>query len=99
MISKTDILTYLSTQKEELFKEYQLEKLALFGSFARGEETEGSDIDILVEFQPNTQQLSEKKMALKTIIKNRFNREVDICREKYIKPYFKPQILQSAIYV
>ncbi len=99
MISKTDILTYLSSRKEELFKEYQLEKLGLFGSFATGEETERSDIDILVEFQPNTPQLAEKKMALKTIIKNRFNREVDVCREKYIKPYFKTQILQSAIYV
>ena len=99
MISKTDILTYLSSRKEELFKEYQLEKLGLFGSFATGKETERSDIDILVEFQPNTPQLAEKKMALKTIIKNRFNREVDVCREKYIKPYFKTQILQSAIYV
>jgi len=33
------------------------------------------------------------------MVRKRFNRDVDLCREKYIKPYFRSQILQSAIYV
>jgi len=99
MIDQTEILLFLKEKKEDLFSEYQLVKIGLFGSFARNEGTENSDIDLIVEFKPNTENLSEKKSKLKVLFKNQFDREVDICREKYIKPYFKAQILKSAIYV
>ena len=58
-----------------------------------------SDIDIIVEFLPNTENLSDMKASLKEAIKNAFDRDVDICREKYLKPYYRNQILKSAIYV
>ena len=41
----------LKKQEETIKKKYSVEKIGVFGSFARGEETEGSDIDFLVEFQ------------------------------------------------
>jgi predicted nucleotidyltransferase len=99
MLSKEDILSFLEEKKEELFSEYQLIKIGLFGSFAKDEGTGDSDIDLIVEFQPNTENLAEKKSRIKALVRKQFNREVDLCREKYIKPYFKSQILQSAIYV
>jgi predicted nucleotidyltransferase len=99
MLSKEDILSFLEEKKEELFSEYQLIKIGLFGSFAKDEGTGDSDIDLIVEFQPNTENLAEKKYRIKALVRKQFNREVDLCREKYIKPYFKSQILQSAIYV
>ena len=99
MIKKEDILAFLSANKKELLTEYQLVKIGLFGSFARDENSENSDIDLIVEFKPNTPNLSEKKAKIKALVKQQFNQEVDLCREKYIKPYFKSQILQSAIYV
>lgn len=99
MVKRDDILSFLEEKKHELFSEYQLIKIGLFGSFARNEGTENSDIDLIVEFQPNTENLSEKKSRIKELVSKQFNREVDLCREKYIKPYFKSQILQSAIYV
>ncbi len=99
MIKRDEILSFLRERKDELFSEYQLVKIGLFGSFARNEGTEDSDIDLIVEFQPNTENLSDKKSKIKSLVAKRFDREVDLCREKYIKPYFKSQILQSAIYV
>ncbi len=99
MIKREDILNFLKEKKEDFFLEYHLVKLGLFGSFARNEGTENSDIDLIVEFEPNTENLSEIKSEIKSTLKKQFNREVDVCREKYIKPYFKSQILQSAIYV
>jgi len=99
MIKRDEILTFLRERKDELFSDYQLIKIGLFGSFARDEGTEDSDIDLIVEFEPNTENLSEKKSKIKLLVAKRFDREVDLCREKYIKPYFKSQILQSAIYV
>ncbi|QQS28917.1 MAG: nucleotidyltransferase domain-containing protein [Sphingobacteriales bacterium] len=99
MIKRDEILSFLKENKELLFSECQLVKIGLFGSFSRNEGTEDSDIDLIIEFQPNTQNLSEKKSKIKSMVSKKFDREVDLCREKYIKPYFKNQILQSAIYV
>ncbi|MEM9834735.1 MAG: nucleotidyltransferase domain-containing protein [Bacteroidota bacterium] len=99
MTSKEQILSFLQEKKSEFFSDYQLIKLVLLGSFARDEETEESDIDLIVEFEPNTENLSEKKHHIKSLVEKRFNCNVDICREKYIKSYFKSYILQSAVYV
>lgn len=99
MISKEDILAFLREKKEELFSDYHVTKLGLFGSFAKNENNDESDIDLLIEFEPNTENLTEKKSKIKDLVQSQFGLKVDLCREKYIKPYFKSQILQSAIYV
>lgn len=62
MITRSEILSFLNENKAVLFDECQLISLGLFGSFSRNEGTENSDIDLIVEFQPNTQNLSEKKI-------------------------------------
>lgn len=98
-ITKSDILSFLTKRKLEFENKYRVSKIGLFGSYARGEETENSDIDIILEFFPSTENLTEIKSALQNIIGQQFGKEVDICREKYIKPYYRKQILQSAIYV
>ena len=99
MLTKEEILSYLAEQKAMLESEFQVTKVGLFGSFARDEQREDSDIDILIEFAPQTEELSDKKARIRLKMKDRFKREVDLCREKYIKPYFKAQVLKSAIYV
>lgn len=99
MIKSKQILRYLSENKERLFNELQLKRIGIFGSTARGEQHEHSDIDLIVEFNENTADLFSKKNKLKEEIETRFNVPVDICREKYIKPYFKKQILAETIYV
>jgi predicted nucleotidyltransferase len=98
-ITKSDILTFLSREKKELEKKYRVSKIGIFGPYARGEETDDSDIDIILEFLPQTENLTEIKSSLKELIMREFGKEVDICREKYLKPYYRKQILQSAIYV
>ena len=99
MLDKTIILNYLQIHKLEFEREFGITKLGLFGSFARNEASEASDIDIMVEFEANTSDLYDKKESLRTILQNEFNRNVDLCREKYIKPYFRAQILNSTVYV
>jgi len=99
VLEREEILSFLKEKKSELFSDYQLTKIGLFGSFANGNQTENSDIDLIVEFQPNIKNLTQKKSKIKDLVRNRFNKEVDLCREKYIKPYFKVQILESVIYV
>lgn len=99
MVSSEVILNYLSQNKERFIKEYNLKKIGIFGSYARNENNENSDIDVIVEFQDNTTDLSEKKYGIRKELQSKFKIPVDICREKYIKPIFKQQIISEAIYV
>ena len=73
-------------------------EIGLFGSFARNEQTEKSDIDILVVFDPNTPHLYEVEQELKKYLEKQFNRKIDICAKKWIKPIFKPIVLKDALY-
>jgi uncharacterized protein len=96
-MNREDILTFLSVQKLALKTEMGISKLGLFGSLARNEEPH--DIDIIVEFEPGTQNLFEKKFKLKQIIESKFNFPADICREKFIKPNVRELIMRDAIFV
>lgn len=77
MTTKEEILLFLKENKWLFFSEYQLVKLGLFGSFSRNEGTEYSDIDLIVEFEPNTQNLSEKKSKIKNIVAKKFDMKVN----------------------
>jgi len=90
---------FLKEHKSTLKKEYNLSKIGLFGSFARDEQTEKSDIDIILEFESKTSNIYDKKIKLEQFLISRFNRNVDLCREKYIKPHIKEYVLKEAIYV
>ena len=98
MTTSNQILNYLTTNKERHRQKYHLVRIGLFGSFARGEEKPNSDIDLLVEFEDNTKGLTDIKQELKAEIQTIFNKPVDICREKYIKPFLKKQILAEVQY-
>jgi len=99
MISANHIIDYLTTNKLRFQKEYHLTRIGIFGSIARGEQTALSDIDLIVEFEENTDDLFSLKEKLKSEMESIFHLPVDICREKYIKPVFKAQILSEARYV
>ena len=51
MKRQEDILKILTEQKQYLVQNFGVEEIALFGSYARGEENEESDINILVQFK------------------------------------------------
>jgi len=99
MTERKQIIQYLSSNKQDITRKYRLKKIGIFGSYARNEQTAESDLDLLVEFEDNTPDLSEKKERLRTEIQAIFHIPVDICREKYIKAPFREQILADALYV
>ena len=99
MVEQSQILHYLSENKQNISRKYRLKKLGILGSYARGEQTPESDLDLLVEFEDNTLDLTDKKNSLREEMQSVFNIQVDICREKYIKSVFRKQILSDAIYV
>ena len=99
MNTKEEILLFLKSNKLFLTKKFHLTKIGLFGSFARGDQKPSSDIDLLIERAPGANNIFDSDWELKELLKKQFNRDVDICTEKYIKSYFRPYILKDAIYV
>jgi predicted nucleotidyltransferase len=82
-----------------MFRErFHIDSIGLFGSYARGDQKEQSDIDLLVEFEENTEDLYELKSQIKDLFNDRFGIEIDICREKYIKLWIKKRILNETVY-
>jgi uncharacterized protein len=98
MITSDQILNYLSANKLRFQKDYHLVSIGIFGSVARDNMSANSDIDVIIEFEENTSDLHDLKQKLKTEIQGVFDRPVDICREKYIKPIFKEIILADVKY-
>ena len=97
-MNKGIILNFIKTNSNHLYSNYNISKIGLIGSFARNEQNENSDIDFLIEFKSGTQDIFNLKLALKKYLKTNLNREIDICREKYLKPYIKDYILDEVIY-
>lgn len=96
---RDDILRFLKENKPYMRDAYRVTRIGLFGSFARNAPTEKSDIDLIVEFEDNTPNLYDLKNDLRRYIREHLDRDVDICREKYIKPYARETIMREAIYV
>ena len=99
MLTQENILNFLSENKLFLREQFHVVKIGIFGSFARNEQNPDSDIDILIEMENNVSNIYDLKWNLREFLKNQFQRDVDICNSKHIKPYAKDYILKDAIYV
>ena len=83
---------------EDVIKQrYYVKKIGIFGSFARGEETEGSDIDVLVDLKDGYETF-DNFMDLKYFLEDLFNRKVDLVTIDALRPQLKDDILQEVIY-
>jgi len=99
MKTRDQILNFLAQNKNLLRGKYHIVRIGLFGSYARGDQNPDSDIDLLVEFEENTQDLFELMQQLKSFFHSNLGIETDICREKYIKQRIKNAILKETVYV
>jgi len=92
-----EIQKILADHKKELYEKYKIKEIGIFGSFVRGEEKEGSDIDILVEFEevPGLIKFIEIEEYLSKIL----GRKVDLVRKPAIRRELKSKILKEVVYV
>ncbi len=97
--NREEILSYITSRRDRLQSKYHIRKIALIGSFARNEQTIGSDIDLLIDLEEDTPNIYDLKRTLRKELEEQFGRKVEIASERYLKPYYRDQILQEAIYV
>ncbi|MBI5221031.1 MAG: nucleotidyltransferase family protein [Candidatus Liptonbacteria bacterium] len=87
----------LRDNMEVLTKNHRVKKLGVFGSVARGDETDMSDLDVLVEFSEPTSLF--RFLDLESYLKSILGREIDLVTAGGIKPAIKEDILREVIYV
>ncbi|MCU1246270.1 MAG: putative nucleotidyltransferase [Acidobacteria bacterium] len=92
-MTREEILDTLAAQKKRL-GQLRVRELSLFGSYARNEATEGSDLDFLVVFSEKS---FDRYMDLKEFLESLFQRPVDLVLESALKPRLRERILGEAI--
>lgn len=96
-MTKEEILIFLQDKKEFLAKNYGVISIGLFGSYARDEARDNSDIDIAVELK------SENKFMnffnLKYFLEEHLSKQIDIGIESALKPIAKKYVQRDIIYV
>lgn len=96
MYNTSQIINILKNQKRELEKKYPISELALFGSYARGDNNEKSDIDILVDFNGR---IGIEFISLAHDLEDIFKTKVDLVSRKGIKPRYLPFVEKDLIHV
>jgi uncharacterized protein len=84
-----EILTTLREQHAILSGHYPIQRLALFGSWARGDAREDSDVDILVEVDPS---IGLRFVDLGDQLEEALGRRVDLVSRRAIKPSYWKRI-------
>ena len=96
-MNRTEVIKKLALFKDEL-KQFSVKDLYLFGSYAREEADEQSDLDILVEFEPGAQIGLFEFARLRRRLCELLGREVDLVTRDATRPEMKDQILREAVH-
>jgi len=99
MNTKEEILDFLTQNRKLLTTKYHISKIGLFGSFSRDEQNNSSDVDLLIELDKNSTNIYDLKLSINKFLSDAFDRDVDLAREKYLKPYAREQILKETLFV
>jgi uncharacterized protein len=98
MTTKDFIISTIKTNRQAL-KRLGIQKVGLFGSYSRDEQSVKSDIDILIDFIPEMENF-DNYMAVCDIIEDLFeNENVEIVTENGLRPYIGPKILNEVVSV
>lgn len=96
-MNRQAILERLHAEAPGLKRKYGVKSLAVFGSMARGDDHEGSDVDILVTFEgPAT---FDDFMGLKLDLEDLFGRKVDLGTPNTLRPGMRARVEKDLIHV
>ena len=91
------IIMKLRENKHLIEEKYKVKTLGVFGSYVRGEQKKGSDLDILVEFQQPVGLF--EFMELEEFLEKNTGVKIDLVSKKALKPRIGKHILEEVINV
>ena len=95
--NKSDVVTRLREHQSGM-AEFGVRTIGIFGSFARDEATVDSDVDVLVEFEPE-QKTFDNFMNLSFFLEDILQRRVELVTTSSLSSHIGPRILASVEYV
>lgn len=95
-MTREQILDFLRQHKQEMRNNFGVTKIGLFGSYARGDAREDSDIDVAIEL---TTYSADGYFGVLHLLEDSFQKRVDLGIESNFKPLLKPYIMKDIIYV
>lgn len=96
MLSLEQTLDFLE-ENSEIIESFGVDRIGVFGSVSREEETESSDVDFLVEFRQGKKSY-RNFIELKRFLEDELGTEVDLVTRSSIKPSMKERILEEVKY-
>ncbi|MCL4863886.1 MAG: nucleotidyltransferase family protein [Caldilineaceae bacterium] len=91
------LLVLLGKLKPELSARYRVREIGLFGSFVRAQQSEASDIDILVDFDENADLFDLVGLAL--FLEEQLQRKVDVVSKSALREELRESVLQEVVLV
>lgn len=98
MVSSKDDINRVIADNQAQLKSLGAKSFGLFGSFARNEANEYSDIDMIVEFREG-QKNYDNFIELAYLLENLMGRKVELVTTNSLSKYIKPHIEKEVIYV
>jgi len=96
-MKKQDILNYLKSNQEYYYDQFGVKFIGLFGSFARDEANDDSDIDILYKIEKDKKLSMFKYLKLTKQLEDYFQKKIDLVRDETLKPQIKSYIQKQYI--
>ena len=95
---KNAVVKKLAAAAPAIRRQFGVTRIGLFGSFARGEQTQNSDVDVLVGFAPGYATL-HNFIGLSDYLELLFKRNVDLLTEASLSDLIRPYIEKDVIWV
>jgi uncharacterized protein len=89
----------LGEHKEELKERYKVKETGIFGSYLRGEQKSGSDLDVLVEFANDANVGLLEFINLENYLSKLLGVKVDLVMKSVLKPRIGKHILKEVVYL
>jgi predicted nucleotidyltransferase len=97
MLTKDNILNALRTNRRKLRK-FGIRDVGLFGSHINNEQSSESDIDLLIDFEPEKENF-DNFMAVYDLFEHIFkNEKIEVVTKNGLSPYIGPKILYEVQY-
>ena len=96
---KKEILNYLKSNSDYFYKRYSVEFIGVFGSVARDEANENSDIDILYKIAKDRKLSLFNYLKLTKQLEEYFQKKIDLVRDQALKPQLKKYIQNDISHV